>query len=416
MPVSASFEPGRISSEPGGTAALTLRLHNDAETDEVVKLRVAGELAPQTVLQSDTIYLDPNETFELPVIIDVGQTLTAGPHSSTIEVSNGEGSASVAEATIDVEESMGYGISLLPERSRSSAAGRHRVAVRNTGNTPVLVEMRAQSVDSFETVETEEGTEVVEVLDTEIEPKATIDLASPAVNVYPGDEAKVEIRVVPAERFWNGAIRPHLFVVDVLASDGTSHRLNGTFDQGPRLRPWVVPALVGAGLAMLLFTIAWFTLLRPAVEDIATEKAVEAILADRAALQDRIDALQRAAAEAEELPLGEPADLRLSASAAPGGSASESFAVSAGRILSVTDVVFQNPTGAVGTMSLRRNGEILLESEMANFRDLDFHFVAPLQFEGGSTIEMRIDCTEPGPNQAECSGAATIIGFVDEQP
>ena len=412
MSVSASFEPGRISSEPGGTAALTLRLHNDAETDEVVKLRAAGELAQQTVLQSDTIYLDPNETFELPVVIDVGTTLTAGPHSSTIEVSNGEGAASVAEATIDVQESMGYAISLLPEQSRSASAGRHKVAVRNTGNTPVLVELRAQLVD---TLETEEGTETVDVLDTEVEPRATVELASQAVNVYPGDEAKVEARVVPAERFWNGPVRPHLFVVDVLASDGTTHRLNGTFEQGPRLRPWIVPALVGAGIAMVLFTIAWFTLLRPEVEDIATDTAVEAILADRAQLQERIIELEQAAAEAEELPLGEPADLRLSASAAPGGSASESFAVSADRVLSVTDVVFQNRTGAVGLMSLRRNGEILLESEMANFRDLDLHFVAPLQFEGGSTIEMRVDCTTPGPNQAECDVAATIVGFVDQQ-
>ena len=84
-------------------------------------------------------------------------------------------------------------------------------------------------------------------------------------------------------------------------------------------------------------------------------------------------------------------------------------------MFSITDIVFQNRTGAVGLMSLRRDGEILLESEMANFRDLDLHFVAPLQFEGGSTIEMRVDCTAAGPTFTECDVAATVVGFVDQE-
>ena len=51
---------------------------------------------------------------------------------------------------------------------------------------------------------------------------------------------------------------------------------------------------------------------------------------------------------------------------------------------------------------------------IANFRDLDAHFVAPFQFEGPSTIELRVDCTAAGPNQTNCDVAATIVGFVDQ--
>lgn len=395
MSVSATFQPGRISSEPGGTAALVLRLVNDESTDQVVNLRASGELAAHTVLQPDTVYLDPNETFEVPVIVDVAPALPAGPHSSTIEISDGAGTSAIAEATIDVVETTGYEITMEPDRSRSASAGKHKVTVTNTGNVPVVVELSAD-VDE----------------DTKIE----IEMAAPAVNVYPGDEAKVEIRAVAESKFWSGDPKIHEFVIRAEASDGVVTELPGTFEQGPRVRSWVVPALAGAAIALVLGTIAWFLLLRPEVESIATDKAVEAIFADREAMRQRITELELAAAEAAELPLGTPADLRLSVIAGPGATASESFAISSDRVLSITDVIFQNPSGDVGRIALLRDGEVLLESELANFRDLDLHFVAPFQFDPSSTVELRVTCTTPGPGQAECADSASIIGFVDEAP
>lgn len=392
MSVTATFEPGRVSSAPGMAAALTLRLHNEASTNEVVKLRAVGELAKQTVVQSETVYLDPDETFEVPVIIDVGVALVAGPHSSTIEVLNGDGLISVAaDATIEVVETIGYEVSLVPEHSRSATAGRHKLMVTNTGNTPVVAELTPESTD-----------------------EVGFELATQVVNVYPGDAAKVELRVIPPDRFWTGPTRDFGFTVHALMSDGGAEDLHGTFQQGPRLRPWLVPALVGAGLALLLGTLAWFALIKPWIEDNAQSAATEALDDVRDELRDRTEELEAAAAEARELPLGQPADLRLSVAPAPGSSASETFAVSTDRVLSVTDVVFQNPSGAVGRVALLRDGEVLLESELANFRDLDAHFVAPFQFEGPSTIELRVDCSAAGPNETTCDVAATIVGFVDQ--
>jgi hypothetical protein len=83
-------------------------------------------------------------------------------------------------------------------------------------------------------------------------------------------------------------------------------------------------------------------------------------------------------------------------------------------VWSITDIIFQNPTGAAGQVALLRDGEVLMESELANFRDLDFHLVAPLVFEGGSTIEMEVTCESPGPGQDSCSIGTTLAGFADE--
>ena len=173
---------------------------------------------------------------------------------------------------------------------------------------------------------------------------------------------------------------------------------------------WLGPAAAGTAAALLIGTIAWFAVLAPWVEDTAQD----AVDDDRVALQERIDELEIAAAEAEELPLGVPTDLRLSVSPSGGSTDSDSQTVETGERLSVTDVVFQNPTGAVGTVSLLRDGDVLLQSELANFRDYDLHLVAPYVFDESSEITLEVDCRTPGPGETECPVAASILGFLDQ--
>lgn len=394
MAVNATFQPPHVSSPPGAAAALTLQLHNDAETGQVVTLKALGQLADRTVLQSQTVHLDAGEHFDVPVIVDVGQTLAAGAHTSAIEVLAGEGPAVTAEATIDVEESSEYHVALTPERSVSALVGRHRITVENRGNVPIMVELLAESLT-----------------DTSVP-----ELAAPMLNVDPGVTAKVELKIHPRTRFWRGATTEHPFAVQVIGNDATVHDLTGVYEQGPRVRPWLLPALAGMFGALAVGALAWFFLLKPQVESIAEDKAEEVNAADQERLDAKIAELEAAAAEARSLPLGSPADLRLNAAAEPGGSATESFTVANDRVLSVTDVVFQNPDGAVGRIALVRSGEVLLESELANFRDLDFHFVAPFRFDGGDTVEIQVDCVTAGPTETACNVGALIIGFVDEAP
>ena len=392
MTVSASFQPSSVASTPGTAAALTLRLHNDADIEEVIKLKALGELAEHTVLQSETIYLEPGEAFDVPVIVDVSTHLSSGNHMSGIEVSSGNGSCITAEATIAVAETIGYTVSLQPPRSSSGGSGKHQVIVDNTGNTPMMIEVAAQAVDN----------------------RVDIELAAPLVNVDPGKTAKIEMKLHPRARFWNGVPQEHPFTVRVAGSDHEVHELEGVYEQGPRVRPWFGPAVAGMLGALLLGAIAWFVLLRPAVESIADDRAAAAIDEQQTVFDEKIAELEAAAERARQLPLGTPADLRLNAEAAPGGSANESFTVASDRVLSVTDVVFQNPDGAVGRVALMRSGEVLLESELANFRDLDLHFVAPFRFDGSDTVEIRLECETPGPSASACTVGASIIGFVDQ--
>lgn len=394
MSVTASFEPERISAAPGGTAALSLHLQNNTDTERMVTLRPDGGLAGQTMLQTETIYLDPHEHFEVPVIVDANGSLHAGAHSCVIEIIDAD-ETSNAEAFVDIDTTEAWSARLEPQRSKSASAGRHKVAVENSGNVSVMVELAASSFSA----------------------DAVTEIAAPAVNIEPGQTAKVECRVDPHTRFWNGPIVEHPFTLEVTGNNGERTELEGIFEQGPRVRPWFLPAAVGMVGALLLGTAAWFLLLKPSVENIAREEATELDTVQQADLDDRVTAIQAAAAEAAELPLGDPTDLRLSVDAAPATTSTEEFdfdASGAGRILSISDVIFQNPTGAIGRVELLRDGEVLLDQEMANFRDLDFHLVAPFRIDSGSSIALRVTCETPGPGTDECEAAATVIGFVDD--
>lgn len=393
MSVTASFQPDRISAAPGETAALSLHLQNNTDAERKVTLRAGGGLAAQTVLQTETIYLEPNEHFEVPVVVDADASLVAGSHSCIIEVVDDKETSSAA-ATIEIDSTEAWSARLEPQRSRSATAGRHKVAIENSGNVPVVVELVATS-----------------------EPEVVTLLAAPTVNIEPGTTGKVDLRVAPHSRFWNGPSVEHPFSLTVNASNGEQSDLDGIFEQGPRVRPWLAPAAAGMVGALLLGTLAWFTLLKPSVLDTAREEAAELDAIQQAELDDRVTAIEAAAQEAAELPLGDPTDLRLSVDAAAATTSTEEFdfdASGAGRILSISDVIFQNPTGAVGRVELLRDDEVLLDQEMANFRDLDFHLVAPLQIDSGSSISLRVTCETPGPGTDACEAAATVIGFVDD--
>lgn len=393
MSVTASFQPDRIAAAPGETAALSLHLQNNTDAERMVTLRAGGGLAEQTVLQTETIYLDPNEHFEVPVIVDANTNLEAGTHRCVIEVTDDKETSS-AEATVEINASESWSARLEPARSNSGSTGRHKIAIENGGNVPIMVELA-----------------------TTASPEVATELAAPAVNIDPGKTAKVEFQLIPHNRFWTGPNVEHPFAVAVTGSNGESSDLNGVFEQGPRVRPWIGPAVAGMIGALLLGTLAWFTLLKPSVETIAREEAIKFDLVQQMAIDDQVLAMQAAADEASELPLGQPTDLRLSVTAGASTTSTEAFdfdASGVGRVLSVSDVIFQNPTGAVGRVQLLRDDQVLLDQEMANFRDLDFHLVAPFRIESGSGISLRVTCTTPGPGTQSCEVAATVVGFVDD--
>lgn len=445
MAVTANFLQDPIEVVPGSPTSVTLRLHNDSIRRRVVKIESVGDLAEVVTLDAATTTMETNQIVDIGVAINVAATFEAGPRTLSVAISSAapgfdapvpsidesvgtdashdathgthDGKAIetssdetitaepdveptarpdetvTASATVDVVDVTAFAVDLRPARSKGATGGSHRVRVVNSGNVAI-------------TVEVEPG---------EHEAAIRIEAPKPTVTVMPGTTKESEIRAVPNDTYWSGPTITHGFTLRTAASDGTTGELVGSFDQRPRLPNWVGPAAAGALAALAIAAVVWFAALVPWVEDTADDAAASAIEQDRAALQLRIEELEAAAADAQELPLGSPTDLRLSVAPTGGNSDSASETIIFGQTLSVTDVVFQNPTGAVGTVTLLRDDDILLQSELANFRDFDLHLVAPFVFEGPSAVVLEVECRTPGTGSSDCPVSATLVGFVDEE-
>jgi hypothetical protein len=75
-------------------------------------------------------------------------------------------------------------------------------------------------------------------------------------------------------------------------------------------------------------------------------------------------------------------------SQASGNGTKTVFVVPAGRVLQITDLLVENAAGDTGTIAVARSGTNLMVWSLANFRDLDYHWIAPTVFTAGSKLQM----------------------------
>ena len=177
---------------------------------------------------------------------------------------------------------------------------------------------------------------------------------------------------------------------------------------------WLVAVLTSIVVSVIVVIIVWFALIKPNIKD-TVQSEVASRTGQTVATNSSSSSGQApiattplpistpAAAVGTGNTLGDPVDNRLTASVSQGQSTSASnppastvIKVSAGQVLSVTDVVFSNPNGDSGSVELRRDGQTLLSFSLGNFRDQDYHFVAPVTFRPGQTMQLVVTCTQVG--------------------
>jgi hypothetical protein len=168
------------------------------------------------------------------------------------------------------------------------------------------------------------------------------------------------------------------------------------------IAPWMRLAALGAVAAIVAGALLWFLALKPAVES-AARGAVAGPLAQQsaaiAALQRQPQAPPGGAGAGTPNPGQATGGSGGAPAAAPGPGfsrrltvGSAQYQVPAGTTLFITDIVFQNPNGEQGTISLERDGNALLVENLQNFRDLDFHFVMPVSANARQTIQLGVSC------------------------
>lgn len=444
MSASAVLQTERLAVTPGEVVTLELTVRNTGSIVDEFACQVIGEAAPWSTVEPPSLSLLPNSQGTVAISISPPRTaaVLAGPRTLSIAVQPREQVEGelVEEAELEVLPFTDVSGELVPQTARARRWGDTRIALDNRGNHAVEVLLIPGDPDEL----------------------VRFKLAETTATVPPGEAIFVPLRVRAKRRPLTGRALVLPLTVTVEPSDGPVVELVGAVQQVARIPPWLVRALILAGLGLIALLVFWFALAKPTLESTAREAVEEQVLSAQDAAQDAgaaagsagqaagaaseaagaadeaagsaaeaAGSAAEAAAEPTEEPTdaegatgaasqlrpgfaGDPVDFRLAAAAAPGSSSVDTFGVPEDQTLALTDIVLQNPQGDTGTLQVRRDGGVLLEVRLENFRDLDYHFVAPIIFAEEQQVGFALTCARE--DEVVCSAGAYFAGYISQNP
>ncbi len=443
MGASTLLETTELSIMPGSEATATLRIRNTGTVVDQFTFQPLGAAAPWMVIDPPQVSLLPGAEETVRVTFHpprVSSTLAGTTPWAVRALSREDPEGSVVdEGAITVEPFDEREVELTPRTARGRRASRHELAFDNKGNAQCNIRLS--------------GVDPENALECRFNPAG--------VSAAPGTAHFVKVRVQPRQTFWKGPPKTHPFQLVVEEEGKDLLAVDGVMLQEPLLPPWFWKAVLLAAVLLLLLFILWQTLFKSTIESAASDavaddveqaelaavKAEEAaaVAQDAAGITTTVAGDEGSGEEAGagdegsgeegdeggpggstttspggvddggsglQTALGTPLDFRLVASAAPAAPAgTANFPIEADREFSLTDVLLQNPNGDAGRLAIMRDDQILYESALENFRDLDFHFVSPYEFAPGDRVVLQVTCDVAGKG-ATCSAAASFAGFV----
>jgi hypothetical protein len=399
MSAAATLLERSVAVEPGGEAAVRVRVRNAGPVVDQFGLQVLGAAAGWATVEPPSLSLFPGaeEVATIRFRPPRASTVVAGDVPFGVRVVSHEDpdAAVVEEGTLGVGAFFRTVADLVPRNSRGSRSAAHELAIDNHGNVPIEVAVQGADPDGA----------------------LGFGFRPPSQVIAPGRAGFVRVRVAAKRTFLSGPPQSHPFQLQVLPYDQPSIPVDGSMLQGPLVGRGVRNAALLALAGVVAAALLWFLALKPGVESTARQ-AVAAPLAQQSAAIAQLQKQAPGGGGGGGGGGGAPAASPTAGAggggggAAGGGAAGTSFArrldqsgggrnqykVPAGVTLSVTDVVFQNPGADHGTVQLQRDGATLLVENLDNFRDLDYHFVTPLTATANQTLQLTVQCPSGCPS------------------
>lgn len=403
MTTSAILDSTSLRLDAGGEVVVPLQIRNNGQVVEGYQISVIGAPAAWAVVEPSSVSLYPGTTTTATVTFKPPRNARtpAGelPFGVRVQPTEHPELAVVPEGVIEVLPFLETTAELVP-RTSQGRRGRHQVAIDNRGNVPVNVLVDAASDGD----------------------KVRFKVDPVGLSIAPGEARFVKITVTPRRRIWRGQPVTHPFSVGVTPQDSTAVNLEGSWVQSRVIPKWLMWALLALLLLLGAAIALWLWLLKPAIEsqaqDAAEEAAAQAEEAAEEAAQAAEDAggaaqtaggaatdAEKAADDAENAgdqppvvptrPRVRITDISPRLNVVTAGTASDVFTLAGERDrFSLTDLVLNNPQGDFGRVQVLVDGDVRLEHAMENFRDLDFHFVSPIEVTDNVTL--RVVCRSPG--------------------
>jgi hypothetical protein len=400
MGASAVLSPRAVSVQPGTEAVSSVTVRNTGTVVDEFRLSVLGDTAAWAQVEPYVLSLLPGAEgtaeirFRPPRSSEISaRAIPFGLRAASREDPDG---STVEEGTVEVTPFIDTFAEVIPRTARGRVAAAYDLAFDNRGNTKVNAEMTAVDPNNALTFEFEPAGLVAE----------------------PNTAAFAKVKAKPRKRFLRGPARTHAFQVTVAPTGAPPLTTDATLLQEGLIPKWVPKALlVLAALALL-----WLALFRPTVKKEA-KNAVKAPLAAQGAkiadLEKAVTGTTTPQATVEETTTttaapaasgpGDPFDRRLAVDGK--GNPKTTYKVEDGKTLSLTDILLQNPAADTGNLEVRRGDSVILRVNLANFRDLDYHFVSAVVFKAGEELIFAVQCANPNPGP-NCTPAAYFSGFL----
>ncbi len=369
MGVLAVLETKNTSVEPGGSASVRIKIQNTGQIVDEFAVETLGGAASWATAAPPSVRLFPGQEEIVTVTFRPPRTAETRsgdmPFAVRIQSREDPQGSAVEEGTLSIGSFVDATAELIPRNSRGSRVGSHEIAIDNRGNGPLQATLTASDQDKL--------------LDFKFGP--------PSLTVAAGNAGFARLRVRPRQTFWRGQPKSRAFQVHVQPDGRPPINLDGSIVQGPLLAPWMIPAAIGLVALLVAATVLWFLAVKPGIESIARNAVITP-----SPVANGGGGGGKTPTPAAATPTGSASSgLNFSQRLAPAGPA-VSFKAPAATTLYVTDLVFNNPASESGAVSFQRDGVDLLDENLSNFRDLDYHFVTPIQVNPNQTIRLAGSC------------------------
>lgn len=416
MGVSVALSDESLDVVPGEEAVCTVTVRNTGSVIDQINVDVVGPAAAWSVVEPPVLNLYPGDLAEARVYLrpprassPAAGDLRYGVRATSLEDPRG---SVTAEGTVVIAPFTEVRVALVPQISRGSRRGKHKIDVSNLGNTAVGTQIQAVDPDDA----------------------LVFTIPRPAVVAPPGVVTQSRLAAVPRRKFWTGKQQAKPFQVVVQPERGVASTVDGTFEQEPIVPRWAVATAAAAVALGVVLAALWFTLVKPAVSSAATEAAEAAASKAAAATKEASDTnstgggsssagdpstspspsttpTKKAEPGSPGNPLLAPTAFRIQTDAAPSTTfRTFTFAGQPNKPLDVTDLQLQNPAADSGFLEVRRGDQVVYRAGLDNFRDLSQPYVTPVRFAKGQKVTVAIQCLNPAPENRRCSAAVTVVG------
>jgi hypothetical protein len=419
MAVSVVFDNAIISVQPGQRSGCELQVRNTSRVVDRVALDVLGDARGWASVEPPELSLMPGAAASARVVFSPPRAASprAGEFPFAVRAYSQEdpdGSA-IVEGAVTLAPFTDIKAELVPKTSHARRRGRHRLIVENRGNTGADLGLSAADQDNE--------------LDFRFQPGLLF--------VEAGTAAFVRLRADPRKRFLKGPSKSLPFQAYVTGGDPDAVTVEGAVLQRQIMPEWLLPLVAICAAAAAALIGLWFLVFKPQVQSAAVDavNAQTRVLASTAAKASQAAAkADKAAASADAAagsgqaaaaaraksgasaspspsaaPVPAPVSTLMSSDVAPGKTSTIPYKLKSGQTLEVSDVLLENPAGNNGTMNIQSGSSPLFEFALADFRDLDYHFVQPLTFTAQHPLEIVVSCAS---GSAKCTPALSFSGTV----